>query len=551
MPVDSQHESVICCVPEWQKVRDVLKGPSAVKSDERRKVYLPRLPGQRIVMVPGVGNIDEYLLYVDRAVLLSGFAERVVNGMVGMAMRKPPTALVPTVMEVDLENISLDGTTLAGLVKDVLTEDLSTSWGGVMVDWSERFGRPYQRLYCAESVLNWRIGFLGGQPVPTRVVLSEPVMTIDPKDEWREECGKQIRVLELASDPTLTDDAPDEFPFGRLVHRLFRKIKSESGKEDWQEQFAVEDSTGRTIPYPFTPVRRERPLGFIPFQPFNALNALWQCGRPALLNLINMILACYKNSADYENAIHCAGVPTLSVWGIKRLQAGSPQATGQVEIGPGRVITGEDPSGHAEYVQTGGQGAAEIKAAMEDKKGEMGTMAARLLLSQERRIAETAESQRIGFSADDASLTTVVDAVEQAMTNACACHAWWAGTYATVDEAAENVSIKLNREFLETQLPADELNRLGLEVEAGRLPSQDYFLNAQRGGRIRPDISFEDYQEELLQVKSDNPGMGDGVPAGLRDIMATMRKAKQSGDQGMMDSALAALDAMMNNGGAA
>ena len=550
MPVESKHESVICCEPQWRTVRDVLAGPAAIKSEERRKVYLPRLPGHRIVTIPGVGIIDEYLLYLDRAVILSGFAERVLGGLAGMAMRKPPTAEVPAAMEADLENLTLDGTTLAGFAKDVLVEDLSTSWGGVMVDWSERWERPYQRLYCAESVFDWRIGYLGGQPIPTQVRLLEPVSTPDPEDEWREKAEKQIRVLQLVPDAEMTAASPDEYPFGRLVHRLFRLIKDKSGKESWTEIVGtVETSPGQVVTYPFTPVRRERPLGFIPFQPFNALNALWQCGRPALLNLINMILACYKNSADYENSIHCAGVPTLSVWGIKRPQAGSPQSMGQIEIGPGRLISGEDPAGHAEYVQTEGKGAAELKEAIADKKAEMATMAARLLLSRDRRVAETAEAQEIGFSADDASLTTVADAVEQALTNSCAWHAWWGGSYATVDEAAEDVSIKLNREFLKQTIGADELNRLGLEVEAGRLPLQDYFIAGQRGGQIRPDLSFEDYRKELAKRQAEMSSMnGDGFGAEIQDTMMAMKKAKQSGDPAMMKAALAQLDSMMSDG---
>src|SRR3989338_4930002 len=92
MPVDSKHESVICCEPQWRAVRDVLAGPAVIKSEARRKGYLPRLPGHRIMTIPGVGVIDEYLLYLDRAVILSGFAERVLGGLAGMAVRKPPTA---------------------------------------------------------------------------------------------------------------------------------------------------------------------------------------------------------------------------------------------------------------------------------------------------------------------------------------------------------------------------------------------------------------------------------------------------------------------------
>lgn len=517
MPIDSVHPQVANMQSEWTKIRDVLAGDKMVKSPERRYTYLPRLPGQRIVPNPGYGNaayigipsiastgawIDEYLLYLNRAVLLSGFAERVQHGLVGMVMRKKPEFEVPPAIADEMENITLDGTTAAGFTKMLLAEDLSVSWGGVLVDWSERHGRPYQRCYCAEDVQNWRIDYLDGQPIPTRVMLAEHMMMPDPEDPWQEKCVEQRRVLELVPEADLMATAPTEFPFGMLVHRMFQKQMQTNGQEMWVEMDRI------------VPMRRERPLGFIPFQPFNALEAAWKCSRPALLNLIDMILAHYRNSADYENAIHCAGVPTLAVWGIGLRNAGDNIAVGggqagqHVEIGPGRIITGENPGGHAEYVQTGGQGAAEIKQAMEDKKAEMATMVARLLLSEQRRVAETAEAQRIAFAGDDASLVSVVDAIEQTLTNTCTWQAWWAGTYETVEDAGKDVSVTLNRDFIEAPITADELNRLGLEVDANRLSLRDYFYNAQRGGRVRPDIDFDEYQIELRQQKMAQGAQG-------------------------------------------
>ena len=175
-------------------------------------------------------------------------------------------------------------------------------------------------------------------------------------------------------------------------------------------------------------------------------------------------------------------------------------------------------------------------------------MASRLLLSRDRRVAETAEAQEIGFSADDASLTTVADAVEQVLTNSCAWHAWWGGSYATVDEAAEDVSIKLNREFLKQTIGADELNRLGLEVEAGRLPLQDYFIAGQRGGQIRPDLSFEDYRKEVAKVRQAEMGSMDGFGVEIQDAVMAMREAKRRGDLAMMKAAQAQLDSMMSDG---
>ncbi len=559
MPVDTPHPATALMRPEWMTVRDVLAGPRVVKAKDRATRYLPRLPGHRLVPIsnnisaaalqslpPGAaigtgGMIDEYDLYLDRAVLMSGFAERVLNGMVGMATRKPPVALVPTSVAPHLDNLTLDGTTLAGLSKQLLSENISVSFGGILVDWSERWGRPYQRHYLAEDVLSWRMGYLDGQPVPTRVVLSEQVPTTDADDRWTEISVPQCRVLELVPDADLTRADADTYPFGRLVHRLFRKVKDANGKEEWQEVMGAVDIGGTVAAYPFVPVRWGKPLGFVPFQPCNSLDALWCVPRPAILNLINMILAHYKNSADYENAIHIAGVPMMEIWGINPDKVGQ---NGKIEIGPGRVIIGEAPTGHAGYVMTEGLGAAEIKAAMESKEAAMATMAARLLLSQERRVAISAESQQVGFAADDASLTTIVDAVEQALTNAMVWHAWWAGPAgSTVADAEKEVSIKLNRDFIQMPMPPDELNRLGIEVDAQRLSRQDYFLAAQRGGLIRADLTYEDYLQELAQEQADAGGTN---ATELQASLAALKAARLSGDEQATDDAIASLDALVS-----
>src|SRR6202158_1280491 len=278
MPVNTRHPDADAMLKRWTLIRDVLAGPAVVKS--KKTDYLPRLPAQRLYSLEGV-FIDEYLNYLERAVLVP-FGSRVLNGLTGLVCRKAPIFTVPDEIKPMLVDITLHGETAEGFAKNCLRENLSVSFGGILVDWSgDQTGRPYMRLYEAESVTAWDFAVLDGRSLPRRIVLREFVREANPNDPFVDNSVEQYRVVELVGGPAI------DYPLGYLQHQLYRQVKDAKGvtKPEW-------------IKYgePIVPLRLARPLSFIPFKGLTPFGAVLRVVKPQILDLIDLILAHFKNS---------------------------------------------------------------------------------------------------------------------------------------------------------------------------------------------------------------------------------------------------------------
>lgn len=474
---------------QWQRIADVLAGQDALKCSERRTDYVPRLPGHDMPATPRPGALDvddypgltrapntgtdAYDGYVRRAHPLTSRAQRAINGMVGMATRRDAEISVPQTVEPWLRNLTLDGCDVNDLVRAMVRESLAYSWGALVVNYDTVLDRPYVRMFDHGTVTNWARVQVGGRMVPAQVVIRE---------EYRERArfgvksGVQYRVLELVD-----ADVPvsEEYPLGAVcTAQVWREVDNEQG------EFAPFED-------PQIPLRGDKPIGQLPVVPFTAHNAaLWTPGKPPMLELVDLILSHFRNSADYENLVHFAGA------GNVLFVSGVPSET-VVRVGGDAAVIGEAVGSDCKWVLTGGQGGEEIRKAMADKVDEMGVAIARLLLSQDKRFAETAESQRIAFAGDDATLGDVVNSAESAVDEALAWMTWWGRAADTLEEARDLTKTRLNRDFLAEKMSVDDLAALGLEVDARRLSSRTYYALAQRGGIARPGVTFEEEQAEI------------------------------------------------------
>jgi hypothetical protein len=451
------------------------------------------LPGQGVFSLDGQ-IVNEYENYKMRAKVLSGYARRVLRGLIGMCFRKSPDVDVPASLEPDLKNITLHGQTFEAFAKELLRENLTASFGGILVDWSARAQRPYQRLYTAESVLDWDHVDLDGQPTLSRIVLCEHLRE-------RQADGTPVKV-EQRREIVLTmerADLPENlYPLGIMVQQIYREETDSSSRP-----------TGNWIPFglPIIPDRREQPLGFIPFVPFTPDGPLFTVTEPVLLELMELIIQHYRVSADHADLLHHVGAGSL-LFG----SGFSEQEKDNVKAGGGHATLCSSTDADMKYVQTSGADAAVLATEMESIKHEMAVSVARLLLSEERRVAETAESQRVAFAADDATLQGIVGATAMSLEQALIWHTWWAGTEATPEDA-QGIVVELNDDFIDANLPADDLNRLGLEVDGGRLSWSSYFWNARQGERVPPNRTEE---EEAALIAADkakqNAAQGNGAP---------------------------------------
>ena len=503
---------------DWRKIRLFLCGARAVK--DAGTLLLPRLPGQSTY---GVGNqtVDEYQNYKFRAKPLTAYVKRVLRGLVGMCFRRDPVFTVPDEIVADLDNLTLTGTTATGFAKRLLAENLAMSFGAIVVDYSEAAQRPYQRFYAAENILDWEHAIVGGVPVPRRIVLREYQTDRDAKGMMkRVECRREIALAEGEQ------AGAARYPLGITTHQLYRQ-QDERGAP-----------TTEWLPYgpPIVPRRRQQPIDFLPVVLFNADGIEWEPSDPVLLELIELVHAHYLLSADLGQLLHLVGAGTF----LHGAGISDAEKREGVKVGGGGLVLSTSDAATYRYVQTSGSDAAVITAEMEAIKHECAVAVARLLLSEERRVAETAESQRVAFAADDATLQNIVGSTGFALERAMRMHAWWQSTAPTTNDV--DVSVTLNTDFIEARMSADELVRIGIEVAGGRLSWSSYFALAKQGELVPADRTEED--ERRLIAES---GQGDAsMMAEAQASLAAMRAAMASGDQAAMANAMASLDALLS-----
>src|SRR5512139_320705 len=475
MPVNTPQPQSAAMQDTWTKIRDVLAGEAAVKAKD--ETYLPRLPGQRKVRVEG-DWIDLYDGYLARAVLLP-FAGPLVARLVGMVFRKAPVFTVPPAVEPHLENIGLTApvTTAEGLAKNVLRECITTGWGAITVNWDEAQRRPYQRHYLADNVVSWREELVAGMPQPTQVVLREYLEAPDADDPFVLAAVEQYRAFQLVD--------------GLAQVTLWRQPNETAN--------FVADA-------PIILTRRQVPLTFLPVVPITPFGVQWTIEQPPLRDLVDLVLSHYLLSADYYQLLHQCGAGSV-LFGAGLSETEQQKIT---TVGGGTVILSENAGASLQYVQTNGAAGQEIKAAMADLVTQMGVAAGRLMLAQQKNVAESAAALELQFSGDDASLQQIAASVAMALEAALRMHVWWVGTAGSPQEV-EDARVELNDQFVSKQLAAQDVVSLTSAADMGALTDADLYWQLVRGEVLDPETDYETWLAQRTRTAPPTDTGPDGA----------------------------------------
>ena len=286
MEPDSIHHEYEGMKDTWAKCRDTSVGLRAVRS--KGSTYLPRLGGQHS------DKDKDYQSYLQRAQYFNA-VDRTIDTMSGHIVRKQPNIKLPTALDNLKHDIDMAGTSLEGFIGQTVDEILEVGRYGILVEYPQRedseqpltiqqtseFGlRPYLTSYKAEKIRNWKQGRVNNATVLTQVFLEESY-----ENEDGEEIA-QIRELYL-----------DEI-YGQ---RIWRQNK---------------DQTEWILDQEFNPLKDGKPIMEIPFYFLGIKEMGPSVQDPPLEGLADTCLAFYRNSADYENALHVTGTPTPWVNGV-------------------------------------------------------------------------------------------------------------------------------------------------------------------------------------------------------------------------------------------
>lgn len=432
MPVTSTHPIYDQYVAKWARCRAVFDGEDAVKA--AKHTFLPR---------PGGLDDEEYAGYLKRALFYEAVG-RTVAGFVGSIARKDPVIEAPEVLKPLLEDATTDGVSLDELTKSMCIETVLQGRSGVLVDYDEGLGRSYLSLWRTENIINW---------AADRIVLREVVYEPDPVDTFKIQSIDQYRELSVID--------------GAYTVTLWRLAKGESTTPG--HEWVVYGN-------PITPTKRGKKFKEIPFFWLTPLGKTSRIENPPLLSLVNVCLSHYRNSADLEHGLHFTGLPTLYATGM--VDPDKP-----MRIGSTAIVMLPDANAKLAYAEFTGQGLDGLSGEMKHKEEQMAALGATVFHDGPKGV-EAAETARIRTSGETSLLVGVTTAVESVLEAALKCAADWMS-------ASGDVSVTLNREFVDTTLDGPTLTGLVQAYQSGGLSLPQFLYNLQQGQLLAPDTDIE------------------------------------------------------------
>lgn len=413
--------------PLWATVRDVLEGQEKVKKEGEK--YLPKPnPGDK-----SQENSDRYEAYKTRA-LFANMTARTLAGMVGTVFSKEPIATLPDALMPLYENVDGGAVTLDQQAKKTLADVLSVGRAGLLTDYPPKpsvdevdpadptkvvkktreftredinagLARPTIQFYFAEDIINWRYEIVGGLRKLSLVVLHE--MYVMKDDGFKKEEADQWRELRLVD--------------GRYTVTIWQKVEN-----------------GNIQPVSsFTPTKADgQPFDYIPFEFIGVQNNDAGIDDVPLLDLANLNIAHYRNSADFEEMVFILGQPTTVISGLTEHWA-KEILGGEVKMGSVSALLLPEGA-QAQYLQVSESQIA-LKA-MEHKERQAVALGARLV--NDKTVQRTAKEAGMDDAAEQSTLLSATKNVNSAYKRAIESAALYAG--ATI---SEDMGYEINTDF--------------------------------------------------------------------------------------------------------
>lgn len=439
MPIDTIKQEYITNLSIWEKARDVVEGgQEGVKY--KREIYLPRLGGQ---------TPDSYDAYLNRAQFIN-FTSRTITAGIGQIFRKDP---VISNFDFDdiYDDIDLSGTPMSYFNRSIAEEIMKVNRVGVLVDYSEELRRPYLTMYKAESIINWRVERINGIEQPSMIVLYGIKIEPDPLDKFQD--------IEKA-----------------VYRELYLDESGIYNVRDWEK----DEKDNLNIVNEYIPIANDMAFDYIPFYFVTSDGISPEIKRAPFLDLINLNLGHYKNSADYENMLHWTGARTVITkgWGDK-----GPFPIGGCADFP--------TDGGAEFLSAPSDSA--LLEEMRHKEEQMAVIGS-AILSGKGRYVQSAETARITSSGEYATLADMSLALSRSMSVILSEVAYWMGQ-------EQPVEIEFNTDFEIDKLDPQEVTAwMGL-VQSGYMSETTFFYN-MKSREMYPSGWTEEDEKQAIEEDS-------------------------------------------------
>lgn len=487
MGLESTHPLYDEFQEDWTQQRDLYRGERVVKA--KGELYLPATSGMHLDgMKPGQIGRKAYESYKTRAVF-PDYIKDGVEALIGLLHQKEPTIELPEALEPLRDRATINGESLAALLRRINTEQLITGRVGLLADLPEvpdpSNPIPYIVTYIAESAINWDDGEeTEGFNSLNLVVLNESGVQRNADFGW--EHLEKYRVLQLG---TLEDNEPEG---SGAVYTMGTFTNSDGSVAEFDPSQM------------FAPMIRGKTLEQIPFVFINSKDIVSTPDDPPLLGLGRLALAIYRGEADYRQSLFMQGQDTLVViGGIRNPDGIVGEDDDALRTGAGSRIDVEQ-GGDAKYIGVSSTGLSEQRQALENDRKRAETKAGQLITARGNQ-QESGEALKTRLTAQTATLNQIALAGAAGLENLLRIIATWVGAN------ADEVRVEPNLEFADFDLSGQEIVFLMTARTMGAPISKEsiHQLMIDRG------ITKFDYDTELERIMEEDaqaPLGGIGEP---------------------------------------
>lgn len=513
--VSAQHVEYVKMNPAWTKCRDAIEGGVRIK--DKGEVYLPKL---------NVRQTDEdYKDYKNRAYWY-GATGKTVGTFFSMIFRRAPAIDFFTIegnAEVGDEtkaalhevfgSVTSDGRAFEEVVREVVEEVLNVNRVGILEDYpprafdegglpillsvleAEQLGqRSFTALYKAEDIVNWKLEEVNNEKLPTYFVLHETRDEAEPVNPFSPNEVHLFRILYLFEEEN-----------GEVVYK--QALLKQRSTSDTQRDNSKAPSTTYEVIEAYTPLKNGETMRRIPFWIIDADGVEFEnVETPIVYDLVELNIAHYRNSADFERELHNVSTKTAVFPGWNKEEMGEPTIGGAISSPPDQrpfILESESTS--------------PIKDEMKEKEQRMATLGAQLL-SHKTRYVESAETAQIHSRGESSIIASVARAVGFAISEVFTFKLEWSGFENTAAQVA------LNTDFDETTFTANDLTALMQLYQQGTISFTVFFYALQRMELYPPEWTKEDEIDAILEDKETlQGGLGGGVSEELMNLISNIQ----------------------------
>jgi Domain of unknown function (DUF4055) len=505
----------------WRKCRDAYEGTDALLDNPTR--YLPKHKKEKP---------EDYRLRCEHSAVFNAYGA-VVTGLVGLAFAKPPTlgTDVPQKLRDHAENIDGRGTHLNQFASDLTEELISMGSAGFMVlypprpagatAYDEKNGvlRPYWNALPIENILSWQFAQVGARDIMTQLVFEEEV---------RARAGR-FGIKSVKRYRVFVQDVEAQGLEAPVLYEVWERSENDRGKVRFSRTEQGTLVNGRNKPFsriPYVPVVRGRRTS-----PISA--------RPPLKDLLDLMLKAFRIDSDRTYLMHlgCVPIPVRKGYQAPKDKEGNAKPAAVAASNVLMDLPADTPqlSGVGfSWAEIKGTAFEPTKDELEKLKAEMGALGLSFL-QPSSRAAETADARRMDQRIENATLSSMMSAVDSAIEEGFILHAEYEGIEFTRNSEKSGGSFSSNRDFERTILGADMIKVYSELVLADQLTLEtfhdillrgqalpDGFNSAQEIRRLRLLTST---REKPIDPPADDPPADDPPADPADDPTAGVRGA--------------------------